>query len=77
MSVSLEPVDVSESVEEPQISENIDTPVTPAEQLPDNVEPESKPIPAPEPKNVAGPGRNKTHHKNQRHLKLPPNELCE
>ena len=55
MSVSLEPVDVSESVEEPQISENIDTPVTPAEQLPDNVEPESKPIPAPEPKKRGRP----------------------
>ena len=53
MSVSLEPV--SESVEEPQISENIDTPVTPAEQLPDNVEPESKPIPAPEPKKRGRP----------------------
>ena len=59
MSVSLEPVDVSESVEEPQISENIDTPVTPAEQLPDNVEPESKPIPAPEPKKR---GRPKKEH---------------
>ena len=53
MSVSLEPV--SETVEEPQISENIDTPVTPAEQLPDNVEPESKPIPAPEPKKRGRP----------------------
>ena len=75
MSVSLEPV--SETVEEPEISENNDTPVTPAEQLPDNVEPGSKPIPAPEPKNAAAPGRNKTHHKNPRHLKLPPNEPCE
>ena len=53
MSVSLEPV--SETVEEPQISENIDTPVTPAEQSPDNVEPESKPIPAPEPKKRGRP----------------------
>ena len=53
MSVSLEPV--SESVEEPQISENIDTPVTPAEQLPDNVEPESKPIIPPEPKKRGRP----------------------
>ena len=75
MSVSLEPV--SETVEEPQISENIDTPVTPAEQSPDNVEPESKPIPPPEPKNAAGPGRNTTHHKDPRHLRLPPNEPCE
>ena len=55
MSVSLEPVDVSESVEEPQISENVDTPVTPAEELPDNVEPESKPNPAPEPKKRGRP----------------------
>ena len=53
MSVSLEPV--SETVEEPQISENVDTPVTPAEELPDNVEPESKPIPAPEPKKRGRP----------------------
>ena len=53
MSVSLEPV--SETVEEPQISENIDTPVTPAEQLPDNVEPESKPIIPPEPKKRGRP----------------------
>ena len=53
MSVSLEPV--SETVEEPEISENIDTPVTPAEQLPDNVEPESKPIIPPEPKKRGRP----------------------
>ena len=53
MSVSLEPV--SETVEEPQISENIDTPVTPAEQLPDNVESESKPILPLEPKKRGRP----------------------
>ena len=53
MSVSLEPV--SKIVKEPQISENLDTPVTPAEQLPDNVEPESKPIIPPEPKKRGRP----------------------
>ena len=76
MSVSLEPVDVSESVEEPQISENIDTPVTPAEQLPDNVEPESKPIIPPEPKKRGRPRKEQTHHKNPRHLRLLLNEPC-
>ena len=55
MSVRLEPVGVSETMEEPHISENIDTPpdVTPdvAEQSPDNVaiESESKPTPKPTP----------------------------
>ena len=53
MSVSLEPV--PETVEEPEISENNDTPVTPAEQLPDNVEPESKPIIPPEPRKRGRP----------------------
>ena len=52
MPVNLEPVDVSETVEEPQISDTIDPqPENVAEQSPDNVaiESESKPTPKPTP----------------------------
>ena len=72
MSVSLEPVDVSESVEEPQISENIDTPVTPAEQLPDNVEPESKPIIPPEPKKRGRPRKEQNAPQEPKTPKVAP-----
>ena len=69
MSVSVEPVDVSETVEEPHISEIIDT--TPdvtsdvAEQPPDNVaiESESKPSPPPEPKKRGRPRKEQNDSK--------------
>ena len=69
MSVSLELVDVSETVEEPHISENIGT--TPdvtsdvAEQPPDNVaiESESKPSPPPEPKKRGRPRKEQNDSK--------------
>ena len=58
MSVSLEPVDVPESettpVEEPQISENVETPPDVVEEPPVAIEPESKPI-LPEPKKRGRP----------------------
>ena len=58
MSVSLEPVDVPESettpVEEPQISENVETPPDVVEEPPVAIESENKPI-LPEPKKRGRP----------------------
>ena len=58
MSVSLEPVDVPESettpVEEPQISENVETPPDVVEEPPVAIESENKPI-QPEPKKRGRP----------------------